>query len=152
MPLQEEADPVLLGFAEQVKLLNVGAQAVVDRAVQEGQRMVLEGVHLVPGFIPSCADARALILPLVVAVRDEGLHRGHFVVRERETDGRRPVERYLENFGNIRKIQDFILERSQSEGTLVIENHDIDEAVGLAVDALYELIEEKQEGDEGRGA
>jgi 2-phosphoglycerate kinase len=70
----------------------------------------------------------------------------HFHVRERETDGRRPFTRYVEHFEEIRVIQDFILARVKAEGTIMVDNVNIDDAVGLAVDALYEMIERGQAG------
>jgi 2-phosphoglycerate kinase len=85
-----------------------------------------------------------LLLPLVVSVKDTELHRSHFVVREQQTSGKRVLARYLQGFGEIRKIQDFFLERAATEGTLVVENVSIDDAVGTVVDALYGIIEEAE--------
>ena len=141
LPLDKTADPRVLGFVEQVRMVNVGVQAIVDRAVTEGLRMVVEGVHLVPGFMPTVAGGDTLMLQVVVAVRDEELHRSHFVVRGRETDGRRPFRRYMRHFEDIRRIQDFILSMAMEEGTLVIENTDIDQAVADVMDALFELLD-----------
>lgn len=141
LPLDKAADRQLLGFVEQVRMVNVGVEAMVGRAVKEGLRMIVEGVHLVPGFMPASPGGSTLMLQLVVAVSDEGLHRSHFVVRERETDGRRPFRRYVRHFRKIRRIQDYILELAVDQGTLVVENRDIDQAVNDVVDALYSLLD-----------
>jgi 2-phosphoglycerate kinase len=144
IPVTRNLDRQLIGFVEQVEMVSVGVAAVVERAVSEGTAMVVEGVHVVPGLFPATTAQweRALLLPMVVAVRDAELHRSHFFVRERETDGRRPFERYLRNFADIRRIQDFILARANEEGTLVIDNVNIDDTVGVVVDALYRLMDE----------
>jgi len=146
-PVATGLDPLLIGFVQQVEAVNVGVAAIIDRAISEGAGVVVEGVHLIPGFTPSASWENALVLPMVVTVRGPELHRSHFLVRARETDGRRPFERYLGNFEQIRKIQHFILSRAEREGTLIIENVSIDDTVGLVVDALYERIE-RQEGAE----
>jgi 2-phosphoglycerate kinase len=100
---------------------------------------------MVPGMLaPEAAEERmsdVLLLPLVVSVSDPELHRSHFLVREQQTSGRRVLARYLQGFADIRKIQGFILERAASEGTLVVDNVSIDDAVGTVVDALYGVIE-----------
>lgn len=145
IPVGKNLDKGLVGFVEQVEMVNAGVAAIIDRAVSEGTGMVLEGVHLVPGFTTSLSWDKALVLPMVVTVDDPELHRSHFLVRARETDGRRPFDRYLGNFDAIRKIQDFILSRAREEGTLVIENIDIDETVGMVVEALYDLIGERED-------
>jgi 2-phosphoglycerate kinase len=141
------------GFMEQVAMVSVGLGAVLSRAVKERCSMVIEGVHIVPGMLTSSRDAAlaadALILPMVVAVKDVDLHRSHFLVRDRETSGRRALERYLEGFEDIRKIQDHVLLQAQREGTLVIDNVSIDDAVGTVVEALYDLIERSEkQGDD----
>ena len=148
IPIGRNLDPALIGFVEQVEMVNAGVAAIIGRAVSEGTGMVLEGVHLVPGFTATSSWDKALVLPMVVMVDDAELHRSHFLVRSRETDGRRPFDRYLGNFDAIRKIQDFIVSRAREEGTLIIENIDIDETVGMVVEALYDLIGER----EGTGA
>lgn len=142
LPLDKSADRRVLGFVEQVRMVNVGIEAIVDRAATEGLRMVVEGVHLVPGFMPAPPGGDTLMLQVVIAVRDEALHRSHFVVRERETDGRRPFRRYMRHFAEIRRIQEFILGMAEEHGTLVVENTDIDQAVTCVMDALYRLLDE----------
>ena len=91
IPLGEGLDSHVAGFMEQVEMVNVGLQAVLDRAIKERTSMVIEGVHIVPGMIHGAGPRikEALILPMVVAVADPDLHRSHFLVRERETYGRR---------------------------------------------------------------
>jgi len=148
IPVGGELDHHMLGFMEQVEMVNVGVLAIIDRAVQEHNSLVVEGVHMVPGMLASMgAKERAsdvFVLPLVVSVRDEELHRSHFLVREQETAGKRAVARYLKSFPEIRRIQDFILEQADREGTLVVDNVNIDDTVGMVVDALYDVIEERE--------
>ncbi len=91
------------------------------------------------------------MLQLILAVRDEGPHRSHFVVRERETDGRRPFRRYVRHFREIRRIQDFILEMAAEQGTLVVENEDIDNAVTDVVNALYSMLDSAGAGRASSG-
>ena len=145
MPLGPGVDPGLLGFMEQVEMVSVGMRAIIDRAIKERTSMVVEGVHMVPGML-ELREAQegmsdALLLPLVVVVKEEALHRSHFLVREQQTSGRRMLARYLQGFEDIRKIQDFILERAETEGTLIVDNVNIDDTVGTVVDALYGVIE-----------
>lgn len=153
IPVGEGLDSHVVGFMEQVEMVNVGLRAVLIRAIKERTSMVVEGVHVVPGMLRTeereLADD-ALILPMVVAVKDAELHRGHFLVRERETSGRRAVMRYLKGFDDIRRIQEFVLGQAENEGTLVVDNVSIDEAVGTVVEALYDLIErtERRGGDD----
>lgn len=154
IPLGSGFDPHVVGFMEQVEMVNVGVSAVLDRSIKERTSLVVEGVHVVPGMLAT-AGARermedALFLPMVVAVGDRDLHRSRFLVREQETSGRRVFARYLKGFEEIRKIQDFVLERAETEGTLVVDNVSIDDTVGTVVDALYDIIEETEAHSSGQ--
>jgi len=85
-----------------------------------------------------------LLLPLVVSVQDAELHRSHFMVRGAE-DVRKESACPLS--AGVRRDQEdpgFILERAAKEGTLVVENVSIDDAVGAVVDALYGIIEQTE--------
>jgi len=67
----EDDDPseaVLDGFLEQTRDVLVGVTAAIDRALQEGWSMVLEGVHLVPGMLPPIENA--LVVQCVLGIND----------------------------------------------------------------------------------
>jgi 2-phosphoglycerate kinase len=148
IPVGPDLDAGVLGFMEQVEMVNVGILAIIDRAIKEHTSLVVEGVHIVPGMMalgtPGGLGAEVLLLSLIVSVQDAELHRSHFLVREQQTSGRRALERYLGSFGDIRKIQDFILGRAIAEHTLVVDNVNIDDTVGMVVDALYGVIEKAE--------
>ena len=151
IPVGDQVDSHVTGFMEQVEMVNVGLQAVLTRAIEERTSMVIEGVHIVPGMmnLRDISQNDALILPTVVTVADPRLHRGHFLVRERETSGRRAVMRYLKGFEDIRTIQDYVVGRAETEGTLIVDNVSIDDAVRTVLEALYELIERSERRSDG---
>ena len=148
IPVGPDLDAGVLGFMEQVEMVNVGILAIIDRAIKEHTSLVVEGVHIVPGMMalgtPGGLGAEVLLLSLIVSVQDAELHRSHFLVREQQTSGKRALERYLRSFGDIRKIQRFILDRAMAEHTLVVDNVSIDDTVGMVVDALYGVIEKAE--------
>ncbi len=130
----EDADPTVAGFLDQTRNVLVGAQAAVERALEEGWSMVLEGVHLVPGMLPPIEGA--LAVQCVLAIEEATEHAGHFFVRDASTQGARAVNRYLDSLPEIRAIQDYIVERARREGVPVIENSNIE----LAIATVMELV------------
>ena len=132
---EEEVDPLLHGFLEQTRHVLVGVQAAIDRSLEEGWSMVLEGVHVVPGMLPREIEG-ALTVECVISIENEETHAGHFWIRDLSSDGLRPLDKYLERIGDIRYLQDFIVERAQVEGVPVIENSDREKAIG----AVMELV------------
>jgi 2-phosphoglycerate kinase len=138
MPDPDQADRALYGFIQQAEQVAVGAAAVVDRAVQEGLSTVLEGVHLVPGLVEVPEGTSATVVHVLLAIRDEEAHQSHFVAREVDSGGARALDRYLRHFGEIRRIQDYLVGRAERMGVPVIDGSDGDQALRSVLDLILE--------------
>jgi 2-phosphoglycerate kinase len=131
---EQAEDPLIAGFLEQTRNVLVGVRASIERAIEEGWSMVLEGVHLVPGMLPPIEGA--LVVQCVLAIEDEEEHSTHFMVRDAGSDGLRPHAKYFDRLDDIRRIQDHIVRRARRHRVPVIENADLRQAI----DALMELV------------
>ena len=131
---EDAPEGMLAGFLDQTRNVLVGVRAALDRALQEGWSMVIEGVHLVPGMLPPIEGP--LVVQCVVAIADEQEHLGHFYIRDAASAGMRPLDKYHARFGDIRALQDYIVERARRNDAPVIENASVDEAVA----AVMELV------------
>jgi len=140
---REEGDPLIRGFLQQTKNVLVGVRASIERAIEEGWSMVLEGVHLVPGMLPMEIEG-ALVVQSLLVVYNEEIHASNFFVRDLATEGVRPVEKYLHNLGEIRQVQDFLLKRARKSGVPVIENENVDRTVGSVIELVLEGAERLQ--------
>jgi 2-phosphoglycerate kinase len=138
MPDPDEGDRALFGFIQQAEQVAVGAAAVVDRATVEGLSTVVEGVHLVPGLIAPEAQPGATIVQVMLAIEDEEAHQAHFVARDRIAGGARALDRYLKRFGDIRRIQDYLVARAERVGVPVIDASDGDAALRTLLDLILE--------------
>jgi 2-phosphoglycerate kinase len=127
-------DPVVAGFLEQTRHVMVGVRASIERALEEGWSMVLEGVHLVPGMIPRIDGA--LVVQCVLAIEDEEEHSTHFMVRDAALDGMRPHQKYIDRLDDIRRVQEHIVRRARRHRVPVITNTDM----RAAIDAVLELV------------
>jgi 2-phosphoglycerate kinase len=146
-PLPRSADPVIAGFEEQVRAVSVAVEALIERSVLEGTDLILEGAHLVPGFIesPSWAppwDDKAVVVPIVITVDDEDVHRSHFFLRGVDA-GQRNVERYLTKFDDIRKVQKYIRSAAQQRGAPVIASYGLDVTLAAVIDHIVERVGER---------
>ncbi|OED29850.1 2-phosphoglycerate kinase [Methanosphaera sp. WGK6] len=140
-PAPPEFDKTLLGFKDHVNTVSVGLTGVVERAIKEGISIVIEGVHIVPGFI----DEELLNTPnvhlFVLSLSDEEIHKSRFYSRCRQLWARRPLKRYLKHFTAIRKTHDYIVGEAHKYSVPVIENIDVTNTI----DSMIEhIIEEKQ--------
>ena len=137
---EDEEAPVLHGFLDQTRNVLVGVRAAIERVLQEGWSMVLEGVHLVPGMLPVEIEG-ALVVQFVLAIDDVEAHASHFWIRDAFSDGVRPFDRYLDAIGDIREIQAYIIERAVKANVPVIQNGNIEEAIANAMELVLETAE-----------
>jgi 2-phosphoglycerate kinase len=137
---EESGDAALLGFLDQTRNVLTGVEAALQRALDEGWSMVLEGVHLVPGMITTELKG-ALVVHCVLGIRDEEIHRSHFWIRDATSDGVRPVDRYIAGLPEIRMIQDYVLDRAARNDVPVIENESQNDAVGAVMNLVLEQAE-----------
>ena len=128
--ISSPAEQLIVGFQEQVTEVSVGIKALISRALEEGTDIIVEGAHVVPGFLDGWEEefAQAVLVPVVVAVSDAEVHRTHFELRASETRAR-PRDRYLAHFDKIRALQAYIIKQAERTGTPVVEMFDLDSAL-----------------------
>lgn len=136
------SNKLIYAFREQVSLVSEGLAAVVKRGSKEGLNMVLDGVHIVPGFLERSMDELPEnVFRYVLKVSEEDQHAQHFYTREEGS--RRDPERYIEELGNIREIQDYILDMAEEYGVRIVENTDYERTLKIILDDLMNKLERK---------
>jgi 2-phosphoglycerate kinase len=137
-------EPVILGFREQVLAVNVGIEAIIKRSVEEKTDIIIEGAHVVPGYldIEQYAD-NAIIIQMVIAVPDKSIHKEHFTKRTMETQGSRPVQRYIKHLDKIIMIQGYLEDLASKNNVKIILNHNLDNTVKEALELIYKTIKEE---------
>ncbi len=140
VPVPHGADPVIVGFREQAAVVATGVKALIDRSMKEGVSLVIEGVHLVPGYIEPSDFPDARVVQLLISVEDEEAHRSHFYIREVQTDGLRPFERYRSNFDSIRMLGHYIEDLAREHGIPVIHSHQLDRTVADTLEHVVNRV------------
>jgi len=131
-------DSVIEGFISHVDVVNVGIEAIIERSVKECISTIIEGVHIVPGFIRKDLIENNNIIMFTLTVGDEEAHKQRFYSRCRQPWVKRSLERYMENFGTIRKTQKFLVEQAKIHDTRIIDNVDINETIDIMVEDILE--------------
>ena len=108
--------------------------------------MILEGAHLVPGFLQGIDSDQAVVVPLLMVVDNEELHRSHFYMRNRDSRSR-PGDRYLIAFKKIRRIQKYMVSSGIMRGVPVISHYDLDATLSEIIDhVLTKALESAERG------
>ena len=137
-------NPVILGFREQVLAVNVGVEAIIKRSVEEKTDIVIEGAHIVPGYLDiEQYKNRAIIIRMVISVPDKNIHKEHFAKRTVETQGSRPMQRYIKHLDKILMIQDYLEELALKNNVKIIQNYNLDDTVKEALGLVFQNIKDE---------
>lgn len=128
---------LLFAYEEQARIVQHGTVALARRSVKEGQQVMVNGVHIVPGLQSVEPDFPLFTYVLTVGSAEE--HRGRFIKRFLEGD-RKPTE-YLERMDAIRELDSYIVEQCQRHGVQVITSTTFDGTVLALMDAVCRDLE-----------
>jgi 2-phosphoglycerate kinase len=145
-PVPDGHDPALVGFRQQAEAVSVGLRGLVDRACREGTGVIVEGVHALPGLFADASAAwksAASVSEVILVAPDREAHMAQFYSRASEGQGRDP-NRYLEHFGNIRKIQRYIRRLAEKHGVAEVHSRSLDETIQDVLDLVVVQVAEGQ--------
>jgi 2-phosphoglycerate kinase len=92
--------------------------------------------------VPTQLD-NALVSACVLRISDETAHAQHFFSREAGAD--RPMSKYLDRFGEIRRLQDYLVERAERAHVAVIENESAERATRAVAELVLSAAERTRE-------
>lgn len=137
-------EPVILGFREQVLAVNVGIEAIIKRSVEEKTDIIIEGAHVVPGYLDiGQYKDKAILIQMVISVPDKNVHKEHFTKRTIETQGSRPVQRYIKHLDKIILIQNYLEELAGKNKVKIIQNYNLDHTVGEALELVFKRVKDE---------
>lgn len=123
----------IFAFEEQARVVMEGVTAVMRRAVKEGLHMVLNGVHIVPGFLlERMPSPPHHMFQYVLSVPDQKQHTMFFYEREKGT--RRAPHRYVKKIDRIRQLQQYISDAAEKSDIPVIENVEFEKTLRLILE------------------
>jgi len=127
-----------VGFREQARAVSTGINAAIERSLKEGISLIIEGVHMVPEFIPSNPNVVRFLLYL----GDPETHRSRFYSRASETHIRRDASQYLDSMDSIDKIQSYLYETATESEIPAIENKEFNKTVAHMLDITTKRMKE----------
>ncbi len=130
---------LLFAFEEQARTVQQGTLALARRSVKEGQQVMLNGVHIVPGLNPANPEFPMFTYVLTVGTMQE--HRGRFI--QRFLDGDRKPTEYLERMDAIRELDEYIVEQCERHGVPVIRSTTFEGTVLAVMDAVGRDLEQR---------
>ncbi len=132
-------DIELIGFQRHVEPVVVGIEGVIDRSLKEGLSVIIEGTHIIPSMISKEYGKENNIITITLTISSDKEHKKRFSARAKVSS--RPMERYLENFKSIRKINNYLVKDSKLNNVPIIENKSISDSVNKILEIISERFE-----------
>jgi len=132
---------LIYGFEQQVRLISEGVKSVLRRGIKEGLTMIVNGVHIVPGFITEDEefDSKCHIFEYVLDVPDINTHIQNFYTREEGSH--RDPKRYTNKIVNIRNIQNYINTQAQDRKVKIIKNTEFMDTIKTILNDISDTIQ-----------
>lgn len=132
---------LIFAFTQQVNSVAEGVHAFIKRGVKEGIHTMVNGIHLVPGYIDLEDEKNDMYcFHYILHLSDVQSHIQQIYYRSEGS--RRDPERYVDQIKNIREIQGFIKNMAEGKGIMVIENEDINNTIRIIMEDIITKLEE----------
>lgn len=129
-------NPVITGFLSQFGAMKLALEATIGRAIEEGQHLILEGVHVVPTELElDVKRDEAVIIPIMLASINKKSLLKQLKRRGREKN-RRQASDYTKNLDSIWELQSWLLNDADRAGIRIIENGYVEDTVRAALDIV----------------
>ena len=128
-PNREWDHLVAEGYQNQAELLSVPCEAVLQRAVEEGVPLIMEGVHVHPELLSRVPDDSEVIgVYVMLALLKSKKIKARLKGRGKDTPAR-PSGRYLNNLDAIWSLQSFLLSEADRCNVPIITSENREKAI-----------------------
>jgi len=140
-----DVDPLIAGFREQARVVNVGVQAILGRCVEERTSVIIDGVHLLPGFADVASfEEEAFLVPLCLSLEDRAAYETRFAKRAEEAPAR-SSNRYLSHLDDILRIQEHIVQLCAEADIPVLDTNAVEDLTSAAALVVVEKLQDQEE-------
>ena len=137
-------DPPLGAFHRQSRAVSAATVPVAVRLASEHTSAIIEGVHLMPGFLrQALADHpdAPIVVEMTAVLRSIETHRAH-LVRRAHHEPTRDGQRHLRQLDRIRELQELLIEQAKAADVPVYDiaqSHDLTQRIVDEVVARVEV-------------
>jgi len=140
---EKNRENVISGFLAQSEVMNTGLNAILRRALNNGENMVIEQLHFVPSQIEK--GVFASIIPLYLYIQDIEVHRERLRERVNFTHSNSPGGRLAEQLETYRLMMEYSMEESRARNVRIFESSDYHVAQKEVIS--YVMDQEKESHD-----
>ena len=113
-------DNIIKGYKEQAKFVWKGIRAIIDRAIKNGEGMIIETLYFEPAYFSDIP--KDLLLPVYIYISDRGIHEKRLGEREEFTHPGSSGKRLIAHLYEYRTIMSCSVDSSKANDIEIIDN------------------------------
>jgi 2-phosphoglycerate kinase len=135
--------PVIAGFLSQFATVKVALEATIQRAIEEGHHLIVDGVHVVPTELDlKGVEDKAIVVPVMLAVMGKKVL-GQQLKRRRLENPKRGSSRHRKHLDAIWDLQSYLLMQADVAGIPIVPNATVEQMVREIRDQITQKIVER---------
>lgn len=119
---EKSSENIEKGFLAQAKIINTGLSAVLRRAIENGEPLIVESLYFVPDQLDK--DILGKIIPLYLYISDKSLHEERLNERQKFTHFNSPGDRLSRELDTYRVMMEYSLKQCSEYGIPAFDNLD----------------------------
>ena len=112
---------IIKGFLKQAEIMNMGTESIIRRAIDNGEKIILETLYFYPDFLDKYSDS---IIPAYLFINNEGDHKKHLEERSEYTHPKSHGSRLSAHLYEYRIMMNKSLEFCGKNGIKVFDTTD----------------------------
>lgn len=131
---------IVTGFLAQLTTMKPAIESTIERAAQEKESLIIEGVHVVPSEIEFCETEReSVCIQIKLATLDKNSLKKQLKKRLKEQSKYRDsnLEAYIDD---IWELQSWLLEQGDSEDINIVPNINVEETIREILEIASQII------------
>ncbi len=134
---------LLEAYRRQGHVISLGIAAIIRRAIEEDIRLIIEGVHVLPGLVRDRLPLaiRGHVAEVLIDIASIEIHRQRLAHRAEFSPGRN-VARHLANFDRIRLVRAYLRDTAVMHHVPIVDNDSPDmEHAAATCAAIFSKID-----------
>lgn len=119
---EENRENITKGFLKQGEILNRGLNAVLSRAIENGEPLIVESLYFIPSQIKP--EVLEKITPIYIFISKKDVNSQRLLERGKYTHFNSPGKRLSDQLDRYRVMMDYSLEECQEYGIRTFDNLD----------------------------
>lgn len=135
---EDSKNRIIAGFLAQLSAMKPAIETAIERACQDQEHLVIEGVHIVPAEIDVCPEDKEVVcMKFMLAAMDKQSLKKRLQKRIREQKDRHSDDEFIDD---IWQLQSWLLDQSDRDDIHIVPNINLEDSIREILEIASQII------------